>query len=87
MDCNCNEVTNKNRTGPWALLPGEELNEFSSGEVQVARGTWKKVGVSVPGMTWVWQCVVCNQLWGESPAGHGWSCYRRLDPTYDFQIE
>jgi hypothetical protein len=84
MKCKCKEVTNRNRSGPWALPPGIEVNEFAESEVMEAKRSWKIVGISVPDMTKVWKCTICNQLWGDSPAGHGWSSYRRLEPSYPF---
>ena len=79
--CDCSIVTNKHRKGSWSehAVP----NDYAEEEVVSAKKHWVEVGKG--DMTFVFKCSLCGQLWGQSPAGHGWSSYRRLEGNYEFE--
>lgn len=80
-ECECSKVNNGNRIGVHFRVT--EDTDFTEEEVKTVKKQWSNVGFSE--MTEVYKCTVCGQLWGKSPAGHGWMSYRRLPPDYNYK--
>jgi hypothetical protein len=80
-ECECSKVNNGNRI--CAHFEFTEENDLTEEEVKNVKKQWSKV--SFGEMTEVYKCMVCGQLWGVSPAGHGWMSYRRLPSDYNYK--
>lgn len=79
--CECSNVNNRNRLGKHFKVADD--NDFTEEEVSIVKKLWQSVGSGE--MTYVYKCKFCGQLWGASPAGHGWMSYRRLASDYEYK--
>ena len=79
--CECSKVNKRSRFGEYLNILDD--NDFTEEEIKAVKNLWCKVGSGE--MTNVYKCKICGQLWGGSPAGHGWMSYRRLASSYEYK--